>query len=521
MRSSPPVPESWACRDTAAWLLADSHPQGVATQVEPISLLSPGTPLAPLTPVAPDAPLAPVAPLTPYKPPGNSLPASGSFKKLMDGLDADTVMNTAEHGEPHADQALQSNDSDSGPSQRPTFPKTKQGMLDFIDSIVKANVTEQDWSAVEKLLNDVRKQDDDQQTAGDISTKSPALKKLEEAASSGFFDVRDAIGQHFSRVHKKGTAAHAAYAEAKGRDDKRKFRDEWAKTTYVKYSCGKSFEKSWQDIDRTLGEMLPFGAIVVAYGGWSWPPAIEGAKKCVARCTQLGGRWVRRDPFSDLMTFLVLRKQYDEIFHQKWREFEQEFDPPVDRIAKQDMDAETADKDKDKDIAKDKPSGKKDTAKPNGTAEKNKDKDKTGGKKNTEKPNGNKDAEKDKTTPTKDTQQSELLKRALQVRSQLTKHKAAAETLANTIKVGGVLWAWADTDSCLGALERALGGLQNGFRARDPFATEFMILDTKTVKDKAGNHWLTRLETFTELGEYVGNIQKQTQRIISMHQKST
>lgn len=100
-------------------------------------------------------------------------------------------------------------------------------------------------------------------------------------------------------------------------------------------SRGKEFEKSKQDIDRDLGEMVPFGAIVVAYGGWSWPPAIEGARRFVAKCAKLGGKWVDLDPFSELSRFLVLRKQHDQIFDQKWREFEQELDEPVDRVAVQ------------------------------------------------------------------------------------------------------------------------------------------------------------------------------------------
>lgn len=123
-------------------------------------------------------------------------------------------------------------------------------------------------------------------------------------------------------------------------------------------------------------------------------------------------------------------------------------------------------------------------------------------------------------TPRKDALQAELLKHALQVKSQLNKHKVAAQTLATTIKLGGETWAWANTSSCLGALERSLTELDSGLKSRDPFATEFMILDAKTVKDKAGNQWLSSLESFIELKECIGNIQKQSLRIISMHNKS-
>jgi hypothetical protein len=298
-----------------------------------------------------------------------------------------------------------------------------------------------------------------------------------------------------------------------GREERRKFREEWAKSVYSKYSRGKEFEKSWQDIDRDLGEMLPFGAIVIAYGGWSWPPAIEGAKRCVAKCAKLGGKWVDRDPFSELSRFLVLRKQHDQIFDQKWREFEKELDDPVDRVAVQavENEKETSGKQEKNSGKKDKISGKKEKDTTSGK----KEKDTTSGKKEKETTSGKKED-----TPKKDALQAELIKQALQVKSQLNKHKVAAQTLATTIKMGGDPWAWANTASCLGALERSLNDLENGFKSRDPFATEFMILDAKTVKDKAGNQWLSSLESFIELKELVGNIQKQSTRIIGMHNKS-
>ena len=37
---------------------------------------------------------------------------------------------------------------------------------------------------------------------------------------------------------------------------------------------------------------MTFGALVVHYGGWTWPPAIAGAKATAAKCTLLGGKWL-------------------------------------------------------------------------------------------------------------------------------------------------------------------------------------------------------------------------------------
>jgi hypothetical protein len=457
------VPDSWACNDSSRETLVVADSPG-APETPDGDLPTPATPLAPASP-----------------------PSKGSFKKLLDAVGQDS------EGDEQADKLAFSNDFE--PPEKLVFSNTKQGFIEFMDAMAKAKVSENDWSELEKLIAVARQ--------SQTSVKAPAENKLAEVARTGIFDVRDCVGQNFSRLHKKGTEAHASYGAVHGREDKRKFREEWAKPVYSKYERGKEFEKSWQDIDRDLGEMLPFGAIVVSYGGWSWPPAVEGAKRCVAKCAKLGGKWMDRDPFSELSRFLVLRKQHDQIFHQKWREFEQEFDQPVDRVAVQAPLTVQEKKDKtsgNKDQEKDKqPSGKKDKQ-PSGKKDKQ--------------PSGKED------TPRKDALQAELLKHALQVKSQLNKHKVAAQTLATTIKLGGDIWAWANTSSCLGALERSLAELDTGLAARDPFATEFMILDSKTVKDKAGNQWLSSLESFIELKECIGNIQKQSLRIIGMHNKS-
>ena len=131
--------------------------------------------------------------------------------------------------------------------------------------------------------------------------------------------------QVFQREHKKGTAAYDEYKKQQGHEAKRLFRERWAKAKYKDHVVGKSFERSWQTVDRSNGELLTFGAIVLKFGGWTWKPAIIGAKNLTLRCAALGGKWIHRDEWSGLHFFLVLSKEYEDLFHRSWSEFEKCF----------------------------------------------------------------------------------------------------------------------------------------------------------------------------------------------------
>jgi hypothetical protein len=67
--------------------------------------------------------------------------------------------------------------------------------------------------------------------------------------------------------------------------------------------------------------MVSFGALVVAYGGCSWPPAIAGAKQTFLRCCQMGGKWAWKDPFSGLMLVRQVKHTYKETFERKWSKY--------------------------------------------------------------------------------------------------------------------------------------------------------------------------------------------------------
>ena len=141
--------------------------------------------------------------------------------------------------------------------------------------------------------------------------------RLRQLATTGVFELRDAVGLKFQREHKPGSPARIEYDKNQSREAKAEFRKAWAKRKYSAAQQGKTWAKSAQTADRDLGEIMAFGAMVVHYGGWQWQPAIEGAKNTAAKCVKLGGDWAHKDKFSGLMNFWVLREQHLQVLNEK------------------------------------------------------------------------------------------------------------------------------------------------------------------------------------------------------------
>ena len=71
----------------------------------------------------------------------------------------------------------------------------------------------------------------------------------------------------------------------------------------------------------TWGELMTFGSLVIALGGWTWPPALQGAKLVALKCARMGGRWCWRDPWSEMLMFRKLHHSDSELFTKCWEEF--------------------------------------------------------------------------------------------------------------------------------------------------------------------------------------------------------
>ena len=195
-----------------------------------------------------------------------------------------------------------------------------QDKIDEVDQMLKdimaMPVLESDTSGLDKVVKDFVTK------AAETEMSEAAPDIFMKAGGTGEFDIRDAVGQRFAREHMKGSAEHEKYHQCGTREEKKTFRENWAKKRFQDYTVGKAFDKSFSSIDTTLGEYMTFGATVIKYGGWTWSPAVTGALSTAAKCTALGGKWISIDEFSGLPMFFVLQRQHADIFAKKWSEFE-------------------------------------------------------------------------------------------------------------------------------------------------------------------------------------------------------
>lgn len=146
---------------------------------------------------------------------------------------------------------------------------------------------------------------------------------MKKVGEEGVFELRDKVGQVWARNLKKDDALKSEYAKLSSKDERAKFRADWAKHKFSSWSKGKAWEQSYAKADITKGTYMTFGGLVLHYGGWQWKPAIAAARRTALRCSCLGGDWIQFDKkFSGLAHYLVLQRQYRSEFATKWAEFE-------------------------------------------------------------------------------------------------------------------------------------------------------------------------------------------------------
>ena len=334
--------------------------------------------------------------------------------------------------------------------------------------------------------------------------EEPKLSKLEVVAQTGIFDVRDAVGQQFSRVHAPGSAAHQAYHAIQGRQNKQAFRASWAKATFANVLVGKKHQVSYQVVDTTLGEHMTFGSLVQHLGGWQWAPAVAGAKRLAGKCAKLGGKWISQDAFTELTTFLVLKKQHMDVFEESWLQFQKEFS---DKEVKNSGSALLVEAAVDAGVAAVEGSNKATAEQPSKKIAGNKVK---------------KEIDLIKAEPGVAPKKGPgdeghgLLKEAVRVKALLVKHRSAAQALAGQIQSGHSEYKWANNPENVGIL---LVGLDTLNGRLNMFASEFLIQDSKIMQLKTGTKWLSELENFVKLKDAIGDVQKQTSMLLSMHNK--
>ena len=103
--------------------------------------------------------------------------------------------------------------------------------------------------------------------------------------------------------------------------DKNKIKREWAIETFAYVLVEKTFEESYKEVDEDIGEMMTFGGVVMALGGWQWKPAIIGAARLCGKCARMGGKWAQYDEWSGLMHFLKVKHMHKAVMDKKWSVF--------------------------------------------------------------------------------------------------------------------------------------------------------------------------------------------------------
>lgn len=270
--------------------------------------------------------------------------------------------------------------------------------------------------------------------------------------------------------------------------------------------------KAWQDVDEELGEHMTLGAIVVLFGGWTWQPAVVGAKRLAATCAKLGQPWIIEDYMSGLTMYLVLRRRSRHLLKQSWEMFEEHYNKDELAAARGD------------DKAKMEGSGTASAGGPKtpataagGTSGTPKGMDSKGEDK--ELPDGKSTAAGGHTPPpkteAKEGLEQALTKEASKVKAQLLKHRSMAKTLIEAIHCEPE-WDWANNAPNVGDLEFKLGALDGGI-AKSPFNSALLINDPKSMKNRAGASFQVGLAEFNKLLEPVGIVQDAISCLMQQH----
>ena len=146
------------------------------------------------------------------------------------------------------------------------------------------------------------------------------LKLFQEVLTSGKMPSRTPVDNRFRRAHPPGSEGHDEYMALTSASDKAAFRMRWAAAQHEEIKRKKHHSKSLTQSVKTKGKLVTFGGLVQHYGGWSWKPAVQGARLTAGKCANFGGKWCKRGAFSNLLLFRVLEEEDEEEFKKTWSE---------------------------------------------------------------------------------------------------------------------------------------------------------------------------------------------------------
>ena len=122
----------------------------------------------------------------------------------------------------------------------------------------------------------------------------PKELEVKRAAEEGCAS-RSSIGQRHHRhiCSDEATAAEKSEYNAADRKGKALLRQRWAATQYEDIVKHKQKVEAYSKEEIGEGRWHTLGSLVVKYGGWQWPPAVQGAKTAALQCSLMGQKYCK------------------------------------------------------------------------------------------------------------------------------------------------------------------------------------------------------------------------------------
>ena len=263
----------------------------------------------------------------------------------------------------------------------------------------------------------------------------------------------------------------------------------------------KTFTDGFRQIDTKLGQYMTLGGLVIDLGGWSWPPAVAGAKTIAYKCARMGGKWAQIDEQSEMPMYLRLKTEHREHMDKSWQTFTKWHNGRDNNGVE--APAITDDKDGQPPAKKARGAALAGTQEKPGKAPKAKAKAKS------------KADPASKNSPGKSTDGSlkQMLSKAASHKALYSKVMGKADTLVLSIDSDDN-WDWARVDQHRKAFTQLLEEVRS---KQSAFASEFMTLDLKMVRERYADARLNELlKAFTAEMSYTKVLKAHT-KLLQLH----
>ena len=131
-------------------------------------------------------------------------------------------------------------------------------------------------------------------------------------------DPRGKGGQRFSRSDAAKSEAYKSLRQCA----KAQFRLDWAAAEIKTIIRTRQRSQSYQRIDGSHGEYVPFSILWQREGGHRDPFALSAAISHASKCMQMGGPWINMNTMTNRVEFLHLKRIVKEQFSQCWSMYE-------------------------------------------------------------------------------------------------------------------------------------------------------------------------------------------------------